>query len=249
MNYEQFHKDFIFICWFWLPAALIILKDLVQLFLFIWHSILKARIVRKKKELELKYGVYFSFSYIRDAIKEKRLKRKDYLDLDDDEKAYNKLFSKTFHIVERVYEKISSVCFVEFGWYALYCLFAWIIAVIMVCFFFFGLRDDFNAQKRFYANGQYTRVLQFEKFEQMPSWKIDPKSCIEEARRINNIYFDKNGNINKSKVRYIIPDENGNYPILDSAGKSTGKYLSPINMKRMYAAFLNTCENKIEIFD
>ena len=106
---------------------------------------------------------------------------------------------------------------------------------------------SYNKLKKFYDNGKYTTITQFEKYEILPYWDKNAKHCISKAEVLNNTYFNTDGSIKTGVLEYIIPDENGKYPILDDAGKPTGKYLEPINTNQMWKSFLKICQNEEEV--
>ena len=109
------------------------------------------------------------------------------------------------------------------------------------------LPEEFNTEKAFYDNGKYTTITQFEKYESFPDWHKNAKAYIRKAEDLNNTYFNIDGSIKTEVLGYIIPDDNGKYPILDDDGKPTGKYLQPINTNQMYQSFLKICQSEEEI--
>ena len=81
----------------------------------------------------------------------------------------------------------------------------------------------------------------------MPDWNKNAKVYIQFAEELNDKYFNKDGAVKKDAVGYIIPDENGNYPILDDNGNLTGKYLETINTNKLYKSFLKICQDEDEV--
>lgn len=135
---------------------------------------------------------------------------------------------------------------VRYFWYVVYCLIS--LFLLLVCVIYIEVEtEDFNIEKAFYDNGKYTTITQFEKYELLPDWDKNSKHYIFKAEELNNTYFNTDGSIKTGVLDYIIPDENGKYPILDDAGKPTGKYLEPINTNQMYKSFLKICQDEEEV--
>ena len=107
--------------------------------------------------------------------------------------------------------------------------------------------SEFNTEKAFYDNGKYTTITQFENYESFPDWDKNAKVYIRKAEDLNNTYFNTDGSLKTGVLGYIIPDENGKYPILDDDGKPTGKYLESINTNQMYKSFLKLCQSEEEV--
>ena len=107
--------------------------------------------------------------------------------------------------------------------------------------------EEFNREKVFYDNGKYTTITQFEKYESFSDWDKNAKAYILKAEELNNTYFNADGSLKDGVLGYIIPDENGKYPILNDNGKPTGKYLESINTNQMYKSFLKICQSEEEL--
>lgn len=135
---------------------------------------------------------------------------------------------------------------IRYFWWLIYCLISWILLFVGVIYMAFE-SYSYNKLKKFYDNGKYTTITQFEKYEILPYWDKNAKHCISKAEVLNNTYFNTDGSIKTGVLEYIIPDENGKYPILDDAGKPTGKYLEPINTNQMWKSFLKICQNEEEV--
>lgn len=154
----------------------------------------------------------------------------------------NKL-SKKLSFYEKIVS-ITSISFFDDGWYTVYCVVAWFSFVVTVIGSLFFI-SEFFSEKKFYQNSTYPSYVKFIEYEELPNWKVDAKRWIKEAEDFNVNYFSTNGKI--LNVMFIIPDENGNYPILDDDGKPTGKYLEPINTNQMCKSFLKICQDEKEV--
>lgn len=158
---------------------------------------------------------------------------KKYPELESDYQKLQKLenanprLKKISHFLDKfsIYESV---------WWLGYCAISWILLLLCVICMETSLAE-FNTEKAFYDNGKYTTITQFE------------KSYIRKAEDLNNTYFNIDGSIKTEVLGYIIPDENGKYPILDDTGSQTGKYLEPININQMYRSFLKICQSEEEI--
>lgn len=162
----------------------------------------------------------------------------DYQKLQKLENANPKL-KKISHFLDKlsIYESV---------WWILYCAISWIL--LLSCIICMATSPaEFNTEKAFYDNGKYTTITQFEKYESFPDWNKNAKAYIRKAEDLNNTYFNIDGSIKTEVLGYIIPDENGKYPILDDTGSHTGKYLEPININQMYKSFLKICQSEEEI--
>ena len=162
----------------------------------------------------------------------------DYQKLQKLENANSKL-KKISHFLDKfsIYESV---------WWILYCAISWILLLLCVICMETS-HAEFNTEKAFYDNGKYTTITQFEKYESFPGWDKNAKAYIRKAEDLNNTYFNIDGSIKTEVLGYIIPDENGKYPILDDDGKPTGKYLQPINTNQMHQSFSKICQNEEEI--
>lgn len=167
---------------------------------------------------------------------------KKYPDLESDYQKLQKLenvnpkLKKISHFLDKfsIYESV---------WWILYCAISWIL--LLSCVICMATSPaEFNTEKAFYDNGKYTTITQFEKYESFPDWDKNAKAYIRKAEDLNNTYFNIDGSLKDGVLGYIIPDENGNYPILDDDGKPTGKYLQPINTNQMYQSFLKICQKE-----
>ena len=135
---------------------------------------------------------------------------------------------------------------IESLWWVVYCTISWILLLsCVICMT--SSPSEFNTEKAFYDNGKYTTIIQFENYESFPDWDKNAKAYIRKAEDLNNTYFNIDGSLKTGLLGYIIPDENGKYPILDDDGKPTGKYLEPINTNQMYKSFLKLCQSEEEV--
>ena len=162
----------------------------------------------------------------------------DYQKLQKLENANSKL-KKISHFLDKfsIYESL---------WWVAYCTISWILLLsCIICMT--SSPSEFNTEKTFYDNGKYTTITQFENYESFPDWDKNAKAYIRKAEDLNNTYFNIDGSIKTEVLGYIIPDENGKYPILDDTGSQTGKYLEPININQMYRSFLKICQSEEEI--
>lgn len=162
----------------------------------------------------------------------------DYQKLQKLENANPKL-KKIFHFLDKlsIYESV---------WWMLYCAISWIL--LLLCVICMETSPaEFNTEKEFYDNGKYTTITQFEKYESFHDWDKNAKAYIRKAEDLNNTYFNIDGSIKTEVLGYIIPDENGKYPILDDVGRHTGKYLEPININQMYKSFVKICQSEEEV--
>lgn len=170
---------------------------------------------------------------------------KKYPDLESDYQKLKKL--------ENVNPKIKKISYFlnrlsadDFGWWFAYGVVSWLL--LFVCAVAIGCSNsEFNSEKAFYDNGKYTTIANFEEYESLPDWNKNAKVYILDAEDINDKYFNKDGSFKPGVLGYIIPDENGKYPILDDDGKPTGKYLESINTNQMYKSFLKICQSEEEV--
>lgn len=161
----------------------------------------------------------------------------DYQKLQKLENANSKL-KKISHFLDKF--SIKSL------WWVVYCTMSWILLLsCVICMA--SSPSEFNTEKAFYDNGKYTTITQFENYESFPDWDKNAKAYIRKAEDLNNTYFNIDGSLKTGVLGYIIPDENGKYPILDDDGKPTGKYLESINTNQMYKSFLKLCQSEEEV--
>jgi len=244
-----------------LPATIVIIKVIFQ---FIFMKKFDDAKFKFMRALEKKYNCfdfYHFYTYdvhlmrndrgfiIRDEetgdikrLSSEELNKK-YPDLESGYQKLKKLEKRNpkFEKIRRLLKGLSN----NASWY-LYCIISWIF--FSVCVIFIGcLASEFYAEKQFYDNGKYTTIIQFEKYESLPDWDKNAKAYILDAETINDTYFNKDGSLKAEVLCYIIPDENGKYPILDNNGQSTGKYLESINTNQMYKSFLKICQSEEEI--
>jgi len=124
--------------------------------------------------------------------------------------------------------------------------FSYIIVSLIVSLIFFLFLCAFNKmydeELNLYRNGTYEFIAKYENFEELPNWNNNAKSVIISAEKINSVWFKDNN----PNFYFVLPDENGNYPILKD-GIPTGKYLQPINTNIMYSKFLDLIKNEQEV--
>lgn len=249
-----------------LPATIIIIKMILE---HIFSKIVRKQSDAKfkfKDALERKYR-HFNFYHFHNV--DAFLMRDEYGNLiyDEEKKEVKKLsleeVNKKYPELESDYQKLQklenanprlkkishflsglSVC--DVGWWLGYCAISWILLLsCVICMA--SSPAEFNTEKAFYDNGKYTTITQFEKYESFPDWDKNAKAYIRKAEDLNNTYFNIDGSIKTEVLGYIIPDENGKYPILDDTGSQTGKYLEPININQMYKSFLKLCQSEEKI--
>ena len=243
-----------------LPLTIVFLKMILCPIFHQWYKSLTKQFNKFKVDLANKYQCYWSFidfyaseSWLNekkdDRISpEERLKK--YPDIENDYKKYKELSEhserKFVKIIYSIYDFLSDLSAGDLEEWFVYCVISWVlefICALLIC----GSVSRFKSQKAFYDNGKYTALTVFEDFEKFPGWKENAKPYIELAEKLNKNYFNENGKVIKSSVKYIIPDENGNYPILDENGKLTNEFIKPVNTNKMYSSFLSLCENKEEV--
>ena len=167
-----------------------------------------------------------------------------YPDLESDYQKLQKLENANSKLkkISHFLDKFS----IESLWWVVYCTISWILLLsCVICMA--SSPSEFNTEKAFYDNGKYTTITQFESYESFPDWDKNAKAYIRKAEDLNNTYFNTDGSLKTGILGYIIPDENGKYPILDDDGKPTGKYLESINTNQMYKSFLKLCQSEEEI--
>lgn len=247
-----------------LPATIIIIKMILE---HIVSNIFRKRRDAKFKlqnDLEKKYDC-FNFDYFHDYdafimrdnhgvtlydIEKDDVKKlspeevnEKYPDLESD---YQKLQKLADPRLKKISHFLSGLSIFNVGWWFGYNIISWLLLfVCVICMA--GSPVEFNTEKAFYDNGKYTTITQFEQYESFPDWDKNAKAYIRKAEDLNNIYFNIDGSLKTGVLGYIIPDENGKYPILDDAGKPTGKYLQPINTNQMYQSFVKICQSEEEI--
>ena len=238
-----------------LPATILIIKMIFE------HIVSKAIEKRKaakiflRDALEKKYDCFNFYTFYNADVYDEEKKEaktlspeevnKKYPELESDYQKLQKLenanpkLKKISHFLDKfsIYESV---------WWILYCAISWILLLsCVICMA--SSPAEFNTEKAFYDNGKYTTITQFEKYESFPDWDKNAKAYIRKAEDLNNTYFNIDGSIKTEVLGYIIPDENGKYPILDDTGSQTGKYLEPININQMYRSFLKICQSEEEI--
>lgn len=167
-----------------------------------------------------------------------------YPDLESDYQKLQKLENANSKLkkISHFLDKFS----IESLWWVGYCTLSWILLLpCVICMI--SSPSEFNTEKAFYDNGKYTTITQFENYESFPDWDKNAKVYIRKAEDLNNTYFNTDGSLKTGVLGYIIPDENGKYPILDDDGKPTGKYLESINTNQMYKSFLKLCQSEEEV--
>lgn len=167
-----------------------------------------------------------------------------YPDLESDYQKLQKLENANSKLkkISHFLDKFS----IESLWWVVYCTISWILLLsCVICMA--SSPSEFNTEKAFYDNGKYTTITQFENYESFPDWDKNAKAYIRKAEDLNNTYFNTDGSLKTGVLGYIIPDENGKYPILDDDGKPTGKYLESINTNQMYKSFLKLCQSEEEV--
>ena len=249
-----------------LPATILIIKMILECIF--------SKIVREQSDaafrfenlLERKYNCFnFCGFYNYDAV----IMRDDHggIIYDEEKKEVKKLspeeVNKKYPELESDYQKLQKLKNVnpklkkishflnrldvsDIGWWLAYCVISW--PLLFACMISMGCSaSEFDAETRFYDNGKYTTIVKFEEYESFPDWDKNAKVYILDAEAINDRYFNKDGTFKPGVLGYIIPDENGKYPILDDDGKPTGKYLESINTNRMYKSFLKICQSEEEV--
>ena len=247
-----------------LPATILIIKMILE------HII--SKVVEKQREtakiflraLEKKYDCFNFYTFYNADV---YVKKNEYgFIIYDEEKKEAKTLSpeevnEKYPELERDYQKLQKLeatnlikishflnkfSIYDSFWWIAYCAISWILLLsCVICMT--SSPAKFNTEKAFYDNGKYTTITQFEKYESFPDWDKNAKAYIRKAEDLNNTYFNIDGSIKTEVLDYIIPDENGKYPILDDAGSHTGKYLEPININQMYRSFLKICQSEEEI--
>ena len=248
------------------PATILIIKMILE---YIFSKIVRKQSDAKFKfrdALEQKYN-YFNFYHFHNV--DVFLMRDEHGDLiyDEEKKEAKKLspeeVNKKYPELESDYQKLQKLettnsklkkishfldkfSIYESVWWILYCVISWIL--LLSCIICMATSPaEFNTEKAFYDNGKYTTITQFEKYESFPDWDKNAKAYIRKAEDLNNIYFNIDGSLKDGVLGYIIPDENGKYPILDEDGEPTGKYLESVNTNRMWKSFLQLCQSEEEI--
>lgn len=253
-----------------LPATLIILKMLLKP-LFNWLNDQTSKPFRElKSELETKYVTYSFFNFYDDSWNARdehhSLKFDDHLNiikLTEEEwmKKYPDLKEEHARLLElnkrmttryaKVVSKIAHFlrclnCGDSEGWF-LFCIPAWLLLFGYIVATGCSL-SSYHDQKKLYDNGKYTQVADFDTtYESLPDWNKNAKVYIQFAEELNDKYFNKDGTVKKDAIGYIIPDENGNYPILDDNGNPTSKYFETINTNKLYKSFLKICQDEVEV--
>lgn len=249
-----------------LPATILIIKMILE---HVFSKIIRKQSDAKfklKNALEQKYSC-FNFYHFHNA--DVFLMRDEHGSLiyDEEKNEVKKLspeeVNKKYPELENDYQKLQklenanprlkkishflsglSVC--DVGWWLGYCITSWFLLfaciVTMSC-----SSTEFDSEKAFYNNGKYTAITQFGDYESLPGWDKNAKVYIHKAELVNESYFKEDGSFKSGVLGYIIPDENGNYPILDDNGKPTGKYLESINTNQMYKSFLKICQSVEEV--
>lgn len=244
-----------------LPATILIIKMILEH--IVSNVIEKRRTLRDA--LEKKYDCFNFYTFYNVDV---RFKESEDLIFYDEEKKEAKTLSpeevnEKYPELESDYQKLQKLenanpklkkishfldkfSIYESVWWILYCAISWILLLsCIICMA--SSPAEFNTEKAFYDNGKYTTITQFEKYESFPDWDKNAKAYIRKAEDLNNTYFNIDGSIKTEVLGYIIPDENGKYPILDDAGNHTGKYLEPININQMYKSFFKICQSEEEI--
>jgi len=170
---------------------------------------------------------------------------KKYPELESDYQKLQKLKNVNPKI-KKISHFLNRLSVTDVGWWLIYCVICW--PLLFACVISMGCSaSEFDAETCFYDNGKYTTITKFEEYESFPDWDKNAKVYILDAEDLNDRYFNKDGTFKPGVLGYIIPDENGKYPILDDDGKPTGKYLESINTNRMYKSFLKICQSEEEV--
>ena len=245
-----------------IPATIIIIKMILE---HIISKVIEKRRTAKillRDALEKKYDCFNFYTFYNAYVKKNEY---GFIIYDEEKKEAKTLSSEEvnekYPELERDYQKLQklenaklkkishfldkfSIC--NSFWWIGYCAISWILLLsCIICMA--SSPAEFNTEKAFYDNGKYTAITQFEKYESFPDWDKNAKAYIRKAEDLNNTYFNIDGSLKDGVLGYIIPDENGKYPILDDAGSHTGKYLEPINTNQMYKSFLKICQSEEEI--
>lgn len=118
--------------------------------------------------------------------------------------------------------------------WSMYCVLAFLAAFSGVVFLGISV-SEFHKQSVLYDNGNYSGYVQYcdSNYKNIPLWETNAKLVIENAEALNNYYFDKQGNLNKETVCFILPESREDFKMIDT--------------NAMYADFLKICEDKIEV--
>lgn len=237
-----------------IPATILIIKMILE---HIISKVIEKRRTAKislRSALEEKYDCFNFYTFYNADVYVKKNEAKTLSSEEVNEK-YPELESdyQKLQKLENVNPKLKKISYFldkfsiyESVWWILYCVISWILLLsCIICMA--SSPAEFNTEKAFYDNGKYTTITQFEKYESFPDWNKNAKAYIRKAEDLNNTYFNIDGSIKTEVLGYIIPDENGKYPILDDTGSHTGKYLEPININQMYKSFLKICQSEEEI--
>lgn len=255
-----------------LPLTLVFLKMILQPIFSKWWSYYEDTCYNFKCSLERKYLCFNFPSFynydswtkqdkdgrtLRDEKTHEIIKltaeerEKKYPSLEKDFQEYKVFFDKKStkfaFVIKKISKFLNSFSCNDCGGYLFYCCICWILGFV----FFVAMccsQSAFNSEKELYDNGKYTTISTFDTtYESFPDWSKNAKVYIQKAEKLNETYFNEDGSVKKSAIGYIIPDENGNYPILDNDGNPTGKYLETINTNKMYKSFLKLCQNEEEV--
>jgi len=147
-------------------------------------------------------------------------------------KAWNKYCKWPGKYVAEFFKR--NLRFSNAGPWSMYCVLAFLAAFFGVVFLGFSV-SEFNKQSVLYDNGNYSDYVQYcdSNYKNIPLWETNAKLVIENAEAWNNHYFDKNGNLNKGTVNFILPENREDFKMIDT--------------NAMYADFLKICEDKTEV--
>lgn len=245
-----------------LPLTIVLLKMALNPLFSLWDRLLEKPFNIIRSHLRVKYDCpdfyYFynesSWSNTdKDKFGEKltskeRLEKYPEIEIDwanyqRKERKSNSKFAKTISNISNFLDDLDMH---QSDNWTIYCMISWFLALIGVVIFLM-FKSDYKSQKAFYCEGRYAAIEMFNNYEQLEGWNKNAKRYITEAESLNKTYFEPNGKIKKHEINYIMPDENGNYPIFDDNGKFTGRYLHPIDTNVMYQSFLEICQNEKEI--
>lgn len=262
MDYVAYHHHLLIAWIFIIPVALIFVKMILAPLFDRWARSFEKPYKNFLEDLTRKYDTFwFSHFYEYDSYESKNEKgevveitkeqrNKKYPELESDWKQLEKYKEQANRKFAQRIIKISEWlddlnCNHSENWIG-YCVLSWIVGgIAAICLML--ISSDFRGQRALWYHGRYPIIAVYENFEQFPDWEYNAKRRIEKAENLNSTYFESDGSIIKSKVSYIIPDEEGKYPILDKDGNPTGKYLAPINTNKMYASFLKICQSEEEL--
>lgn len=95
--------------------------------------------------------------------------------------------------------------------------------------------SEFKKQVVLYDNGSYSGYVQYldGNYKNFPMWEKNAKIVIENAERLNDYYYTRNGELIIGHVQYILPENREKLRMIDT--------------NAMYSDFLKICENPVEV--